>query len=189
MRRAEGEARLRHPPARRRTHGKGDPEIGHHGAAVVQQDVLGLDVPVDHALPMGVIQRVRHVAGDPDGLVDAELRFAIELVTQGLALDVGHDVEEEAVGLPGIEQRQDVRVLERRGGLDLLDEPLGAEDRRELRAQHLDRDPSLVLQVVGEIDRGHPPLAQVAFDAIAAGEGRGEAVRGRDHPGSGWIRQ
>jgi hypothetical protein len=67
------------------------------------------------------------------------------------------------------------------GGLDLAQEPLGADRRRELRPQHLDRDPAMVLQVPGEIDGGHAALPQLPLEAVAIGESRGEAVRVGGH--------
>ena len=68
------------------------------GRPSCEEDVLGLDVAVNDALAMGVVQRVGHVGGDPHRLVDAELGLAVELVAEGLAVDERHDVEEEAVG-------------------------------------------------------------------------------------------
>ena len=62
-------------------------------------------------------------------------------------------------------------MLQRRGRPDLLHEPLGAEHGGELRLQHLDRDLAIVLQVLGEIDRRHAALAELALDAVAIGEG------------------
>ncbi len=44
-------------------------------------------------------------------------------------------------------------------GLDLSQETLGAEDRRQLRLQHLERYLALVTQVVREVDGSHPALA------------------------------
>jgi len=49
-------------------------------------------------------------------------------------------------------------------------------DRRELRAQHLDRDFPVVLQVLGEIDRGHPAGAELPFNAVVLGDGDAEAL-------------
>ena len=65
------------------------------------------------------------------------------------------------------------------GGLDLAEEALGAERRRQLGPQHLDGDLAVVLEVLGEIDRGHAALAELALDAVAIAEGLGEAVRRR----------
>jgi hypothetical protein len=42
----------------------GHPEIGDHGVSLVQQDVLGLDVAVDHLAPVGVVQRLSHLPCD-----------------------------------------------------------------------------------------------------------------------------
>ncbi len=83
---------------------------------------------------MRVVEGRRDLLGDPDRFLDRELRLAIELLAEGLALDVGHDVVEEPVGLTRIEQRQDVRVLEVGGGFDLLHEPFNAEHSRQLGA-------------------------------------------------------
>ena len=103
------------------------------GAAVVQQDVLGLDVAMDDALAVGVVEGVGDSRGDAHRLVDRSWVSRSSLLAQRLALDEGHDVVEEAVRRARVEQRQDVRVRERGGGLDLGDEALGAEDGGELR--------------------------------------------------------
>ena len=49
--------------------------------------------------------------------------------------------------------------------LDLAQEPLGAERGGELRAQHLDRDVAVVLEVVREVDGGHAAAPELALDA------------------------
>jgi hypothetical protein len=45
----------------------------------------------------------------------------------------------------------------------------------ELRMQHLQRHQSVVVNVVGEVDRGYAPTAELAFDAVAVGQGGLEA--------------
>ena len=77
VRRAEREPGLRHAAAGRRGDGERDAEVHHHRAAVVQQNVLGLDVAMDHAVAMRVVERVGHFARDAHRLVDAELRLAV----------------------------------------------------------------------------------------------------------------
>ena len=64
---------------------------------------------------------------------------ASRAVAQRLALDKGHDVEQEGVGLARVEQREDVRMLEIGGELDLGQEPsapitAASPGRRSLRA-------------------------------------------------------
>jgi hypothetical protein len=77
----------------------------------VQQDALGLDVAMDHAMPVRIVQRVGHVARDPDRLVHAKLRLSVQLVPERLPFNKGHDVVEEPVRGSRIERRQDVRML------------------------------------------------------------------------------
>ena len=58
-------------------------------------------------------------AAIPDGLVHRELLLAVDPVTERLALDVGHRVEQEAVSFPRVVKRQDVGVVQVGGNLDL----------------------------------------------------------------------
>ena len=62
-------------------------------------------------------------------------------------------------------------TVEFRGEVDLGQEPLSAQHRGQLRPQHLEGHIAVVLEVVGEVDRGHPALAQLAVKAVAIGEG------------------
>ena len=55
-------------------------------------------------------------------------------------------------------------------------QPLGSDHRGELGSQHLQRDLSLVLQVLSEVDRGHAALAQLALDAVLAAQCSVQAV-------------
>jgi hypothetical protein len=174
--------------------GQRDAKVGHHGSAVVEQHVVRFDVAVDHAVAMGVVERGGDFRGDPEGIGDGKLFLAREPVAQRFALDVGHHVEDGAADTPGIEQGQDVGVLEIGGGLDLLQEPLGADERREIGAEHFDRDVAFVTDVLGEIDGGHAAGAQLALEGIAVGQrflesferiGHGDDGRGLT-PYTGW---
>ena len=89
---------------------------------------------------VGVGERLGDVAEEPHRVGDRQLAAPGQPVAERLALDVRHDVVEEAVGLARVEQRQDVGVLQAGGDLDLADEPLRAQRGRELGAEHLDRD-------------------------------------------------
>jgi len=72
-------------------------------------------------------------------------------------------------------------VLQAGGGGDLLHEALGAEHGSQLGPEHLDRDLPLVLEVLGQVYRGHSALAQLPLDAIPVGECGGEASDGCCH--------
>ena len=116
-------------------------------------------------------ERVGDLDQDADRLVHRELALRERGGRGGSPVHVGHDVVEEAVGLAGVEQRQDVRVLQPGGDADLAGEALGAEGRGELGAEHLDGDLAVVLQVVGEVDGGHAALAELALDPVGGAEG------------------
>jgi len=73
-------------------------------------------------------------------------------------------------------QRQDVGVRETGGDLDLLQEPLGPEDGRELGMEDLDRHLAMVLQIICEIDGGHAPAAQLALGLVPPGKRRVQLV-------------
>ena len=61
-------------------------------------------------------------------------------------------------------------MLQRRDGLDLAQEPLGADHGGELGLEDLDGDLAVVLEVLGEVDRGHAARAELALDAVAVGK-------------------
>ena len=148
---------------------------------VVQQDVLRLDVSVDDAVTVRVVERPGHLASDPDGVGHRKLLLAMETVAERLPLDHRHDVEEERVGLSRIVEREDVRVLEIGGGLDLGEKPLGTDDGGELRSQDLDGDSAVVPEVLGQVDCRHAARAELALDAVAVGQGGGETSDGIGH--------
>ena len=141
---------------------------------------------------MRVPERRGHLGGDPERVVERKLPLAVEPGAKGLALHQRHHVIDEPVGSgirgAGVIEREDVGVTERRGGLDLPEEPLGAERRAEFGPEDLDGDGAVVLEIAGEIDRGHPALAEFALDQVAAGEGGAEAVQvGHRGVGIGWA--
>jgi len=172
--------RFGHPPPRRGAHRQRDPEVRHHRAAVVQQDVLRLDVPVDHPVPVRVVQRVRHLPGDAHSLLHPQLCLPVQLVAERLAFDVRHHVEQEAVGGPRVEERKNMRVLKLRGCGDLLHEALGAQDGSQLGLQDLDGHLPVVAEIFREVDRGHAALAELGVHRVPPPEGgveAGDAIR------------
>src|SRR2546426_11206378 len=84
-----------------------------------EQDVLRLDVPMDHPLSVGVAEGQGGVARHGDGLLDRKRLLAVEPVAEGLALHVGHDVEGELVSPAGVVQCQGMGGGRLGGGLDL----------------------------------------------------------------------
>ena len=54
-------------------------------------------------------------------------------------------------------------------------------DGGQLGLEHLDGDLAVVLEVVGEIDRGHAALAQLALDPVGIGQGGLQATEEIGH--------
>ena len=120
---------------------------------------------------MCVIQCAGHRRGDPHRLIHRKLLLPIDAVAERLALHIGHHIEEEAVRLSRIVQRQDVGVLELRRGLDLGQEAFGTDDGSEFRLQDFEGDLALVLEVIGQVDRCHAALAELTLDGVATLQG------------------
>src|SRR5438445_11347924 len=95
----------------------------------------------------------------------------VEPIPDRLDLDVRHDVVEEAIGLTRVVERQDVGMIEAGGGFDLAQKPFRPERGREIRPQHLDRDPATMLQVLSEVQRRHPTAPELTRYSATPGQG------------------
>jgi hypothetical protein len=121
----------------------------------VEQHVFRLDVAVDDALTMRVVQRGRDLAGDANRLVDRELPLSSEAIAERPALEIWHHAKEERARLARVEQRENVRVLEEGRRADLGQEPGTSDHCGDLGAENLDRDGTAVSEVVNQIHGGH----------------------------------
>jgi hypothetical protein len=132
----------------------------------MEQDVGRLHVPVYHPLAMRGFESCGDVPGDADTFLDRKLTLLIESLPETVSLYVWHHVEQEAIGFAGVVERQYVGVIEARDGLDLVQEPLGAEAGSKLRVKDLDGDLSAMLQVLGEKDRSHAATPDLGLDGV-----------------------
>ena len=114
---------------------KRDAEVGHDRPAVLKEDVLRLEVPVDNAVSVRVVEGGEHGESDSERVVDRELLLAVEPRAQRLTLDVWHHIVQQPVGGAGVEEREEVRVLQVGRNADLTQEALDAEDRTETRGR------------------------------------------------------
>src|SRR5207248_9240389 len=98
-------------------------------------------------------------------------------LAQRVALDELRGDEMRAARLPDFVNGDDVRVVERRGGL-LLEaaDPVGVP--RELRGQHLEGDLAPEATIQGDEDLTHPALAERGENFVAV-----EPVAGDDRSG------
>ena len=141
-----------------------------------KQHVVGLDVPVHDAVPVGVAQRVGHVAKDAGGLGHGQLAVAPEPRAQRLALHERHGVVEQLAGLAGGEERDDVGMLERGGQVDLAAEAVEAQAGGEVGREHLDHHRSAEAGLLGHEHAAHGAAAELAADDVAVAEGGAELV-------------
>ncbi len=127
----------------------------------MEENVFRLDVAVDDAVAVGVVERTRYFDSDPYRVVHRQLLLPADPVADRLALDVRHHVEEETVRFPAVEEREDMRMLQIGSSGDLGKEPLGADDRGQFGPQHLDRHAAVVPDVLRQVDGGHAALPEL----------------------------
>ena len=137
-------------------------------AFLAEQQVGRLDVAVDEAAPVRVVERAGRLEADHQRLRRAESRVRVSsMAAQAAAAEVLGDEVRLVVVLAPVVHRQHVRVVERRGRLRFGPEP--SEERfvvGEAVVQDLDRDATAQTRVVGEehqgrrtrTDRGDQPV-------------------------------
>ena len=140
---------------------------------------MRLDVAVHDALAVRDAERREDLARVVDRDVDRRRAAGRDQLLQAAAVEVLHRDVVGVLGLPAVEDRDDVRVREPgrvlRLAAEALDELLVV---RVPVVQDLDRDPAAQLLVLGEIDVRHAAGAKLAHDLIATiEEGADERVR------------
>src|SRR5262249_44636017 len=99
-------------------------EVGQVRPALpIQQDVVRLDVAMNHAARMAVLESVQNSDGDASGRKLVEALAHAELPADRGAVDVLHREPDEVVGRAVVVDLDDVGVIERRGDARLLLEP------------------------------------------------------------------
>ena len=78
-----------------------------------------------------------------------------------------------------------MRMSQVGGDLDLSEEAFGPDYSRQFRLQDLESHLAIVLQVLGQVDRSHPALAQLSLDGVAAPKSSIESFESIGHGHSG----
>src|SRR5262249_9640689 len=134
-----------------------------------EEDVVGLDVAVEIAACMDVVERGRdgrEPALDLAGRLSAGgLSQAIAQIT---AAEIAHHGERHGAVLSRVVDPDDVRVLEAGQGADLPEKALRDPARAEqLRVRKLDDDGASELQVLRDVDARHAARPEKPVDAVA----------------------
>ncbi len=162
----DAEVRQQHPPIGR------------------QQDVGRLDVAMDEAGTVGLVERARNRRADVDGELRTEALLTVEQLAEALAVDELHHHGLAAVVLEHVVDGDDVGVVQPGDGDRFAPEPFGDHGiGGEVRLEPLDGDPAVELDVGGDPHLGHPTVTDPPFEVVPLREqldGRvGDGRRGR----------
>ena len=152
----------------------GDTEVCHHcpTGTPLEEDVVGLDVPVDDPLGMSLHEGPGHLAQHPDAVPHRQRSAGSDTLGERLAVNERHHEENEILMLLDGVYRYDVGMGELRGGSGLTQKPLTQRTvEGQLRREELDRHRSVECDVPGEEHDPHAPAAQFAVERVAAGNG------------------
>ena len=166
----------------------GDAEVQHldeQRVVVVarEDDVRGLEVAVDDAAAVRVLDAVGDLAGDGRGFVEGERARALQSLAERLAFDEFHDdVGLAARERPVVVGAGDVRVVESRGGARLALEAL----RRllvgdEVGQQQLDRRGAFEFDVHARVDRAHPAAPDQLVEPVLVRDQARAVARRQEH--------
>jgi hypothetical protein len=139
----------------------------------VEENVLRLEVTVNYPMLVGVLQCSGQLPGDRQSLLDPELLFPLEFLAERLASNERNHVPEQTTALTGIDEGEDVWMIQLCCEADLGKEPLPAQHCGYVRAKDLESDVAVVSHVMREVDSGHPAAPELAVEAIAIAEGVG----------------
>ena len=159
-----------------------NPEVVQVGVAVtIDEDVLRLDVAVDHAAAVGGPQGAGDLTEHRRGAIRGQ-RAEPEGVGQAAGVDETHDEVGGAGFAPVVVERDDVRVLESGDQLGLRFE--AADERRvvgQLGTDDLDRHLPADDRLVGAVDRTEGAASELLAHLVAADRQPGRTSR----PGRG----
>ncbi len=124
------------------------------------------------ARAVGEVEPVADFVYDANRVLNRETSLAAQAIAQRAAGDVDGDVIQHPIGFTGVDERNEMRMRQSRRDRDLAEEPVGTERRQELGAEHLDRDLSSVLSLLGEVHGRHTAMPKLPLDDVPIDERR-----------------
>lgn len=154
-------------------------EVGDlHDPVVVDEDVLGLDVAMDHSLVMGLGQRGCRLAADAHHIRPRQPAMEPQEVPQRRPVHVLHDEEVPALMLADVEDGDDVGVLQPGDGSGFVFEGVAElPGGREAVIQDLHGDGAIEALVAGKPHLCHATPADEAFQPVSPSEQIGRFQR------------
>ena len=135
-----------------------------------------LEIAMDDALAMRLVERVGDLGGDLQRLVERKRPF-LEARGQRLAVEMRHDEVVRAVDVPDVVDAADVRMVQRGDGPRLAFETraqIGIAG--DVTRQDLDRDGAIEARVAGLVDLAHPACAKRARISYGPSRAPGESA-------------
>jgi hypothetical protein len=114
---------------------------------------------VHHTAFVRVGQRAGDVAQNADHFRNRQRATATQSCAQRFALDERHRVIRNAVDLTRCEERNDLRLLEARGQLNLTSEPVDVHAGHEIGVQHFHHHLASERRLLRHEDAGHAATA------------------------------
>ncbi len=144
-----------------------EPEVQDLGLAPLgNKQVRRLKVAVNDTRGVRYVERVRHLGGEIEQLLDRE-RLALDAVFERRPFQVLHDNEVEPLLFADIVDGADVGMVQRGCGTRLpLKALIGLWVIRQLFRKELQGDAPAQAKVLGFIDNAHATAAQLLRDAV-----------------------
>ena len=148
----------------------GQSEVGQlDRGAGADDDIIGLDVAVDHAMRMRVIQRARHFARNLKRAFFGKMLIVFEQLSKTAPFDVFHDQVGPPIGAPGTVTGDDIRMRQRARGFDFS---LKSRDEfgvfGQTQREDFERDDFLLRWIARFVDVAHAAAAERGEDFEAA---------------------
>src|SRR5687767_14555326 len=155
---------------RRGTHRSSDSEVRDDCDARIDEDVLRLDVPMHDAVLVRMRERAGNLSGELERVFERNRPLAIEHRAQRFTGDAGHHVVKETLLEARVEKSHDVRMVEMSGDVYLAQEPVVRQNSSDVGVDDLHGDVPAMLQVLRQVDYGHPAAAKLTLDSIAVSQ-------------------